>query len=127
MRELHRDHPSIVEQNTHAFHEVIQIWDMGENVISDQKICAQPLSPQRSSGAFAKKIDAGGDTLRTRYRRDILRRFDAKNRNVLFGEILQQISVIACDLDHPAVRANSESFHHTTDISLGVLQPRVAV
>jgi len=43
MGELHRDDPRVGEKKAHAFDEVIQIWHVSQDIVSDQQISAQPL------------------------------------------------------------------------------------
>jgi hypothetical protein len=55
--------------------------------------------------------------------RDVCCRFNAKHRNSSGLKVLEQISVVACNLDDLAVSAELETLDHHFTVALCVLDP----
>ena len=127
VRELHRDHAAGLEQQAHAAHEVVQVGHVREHVVAGNQVRLAARGRELAGGLGAEELHQRGHALFLRDRGDVRRRLDAEHRHALRDEVLQQVAVVARDLDHEARGAESEARHHRLGIGLGVREPRVRV
>ena len=71
----------------------------------------------------AEELDEGGDALLDRDLRDVRGRLDAKHRDALGQEVLQQVAVVAGKLDDEAGAVQPETIGDEIRIALRVLAP----
>ena len=99
MGKFHRDNASLGQQYLQPLNEIVQVGNMGEDVVANQEVGAKPLSTQCSRGRLTEEVDTRRNSSATSYHRDVSRRFYPQNVNPAINEVLQQITVITCDFD----------------------------
>ena len=127
VRELHGDHARGCEQRAQAGHEVVQVRDVGQDVVADDQIGLPMLFGHLAGGLAAKEPDLGGDAALRGGTGDVGRGFDAEGRHAARDEVLQQVAVVARDLDHAAGAAEAEPTADHLDVAPGVLDPACRV
>src|SRR5688500_11780655 len=100
MRKFHRHYASRLEEQLETLHKIIQIWNMCQNIVPDDEISRPAVLQQVKRGLLTKKKHLGIDTLSLCYFCDIGGRLDTQHRNSTCHKILQEVPVIARDLDH---------------------------
>src|SRR5262249_29388918 len=127
MGELHRDSSFGLEEDFHAADEIVQIGNMGEDVISHDQIRLDSPRYQLAGRFLAKKFHYGWDSFLNRDFGDIRRRLYAQDFDPLADKIAQQIAIIARDLDDLALPVQAKTFDHHFDIGFGMLEPRFRI
>ena len=79
-----------------------------------------------SSRFNAEELHNRGNAGSLCYGGDVCGRFHAKDGNILLLEVLQQITVVAGDLDDLAGAIQPETVNHRVDIHFGVSKPTVS-
>ena len=123
MRELERDHALGREQARHAGDEVVEVGHLGEHVVADDQVGLPALGAQRLGERDAEELDPGRNALGERDLGHVRGGLDAEHRHAKRQEMLQQIAVVARQLDHQAVRAEREALRDHRAIRLGVGDP----
>ena len=96
--------PVGLSSDLHPGHEVVQIGHVGQHVVADEQVGLFALGGQCPCGVGAEEAaSASGHLLLARGLGDIGGRFDAEHRNARCDEVLQQIAVVARDLDDEAL------------------------
>ena len=105
VRELHRDHAVGLRAGSSARDEVVQVGHVREHVVAEQQVGAAPV---RRASAVAVSVPKNrtsvGMPLLLGDRGDVGGRLDAQHRDRLRREVLQQVAVVARDLDDLARR-----------------------
>ena len=112
VREFHGQNPVRGQQNFHARDEVVQIRDMGEDVVAGQEIRPDAFRHQLPGIGLAEELHSGGDALLLRRRGDVGRRLDTEDRDPRFFEILEKVAVVARQLYHQGVGSQVQPFDH---------------
>ncbi len=102
MRKFHGDDSPRLQEDFHAFHEIVKIGHLGQYVIAYQQIGPVPISDHFQGQFLPKKPDKGGNTLVNCALGHVCRRLDAQGRNSFPDKILKQVAVIAGEFDHLA-------------------------
>jgi len=124
MRELHGRRAARFQEAPNPFHEVARVGRVRQHVIADDEVRGGPLPAQRIGQARAPERDQRLDALGSRRLRDVARGLDAQAGNAPFREVVQEVPVIRSDLDHEAVRAETEPFRNHFHVIARVRQPR---
>ena len=101
--------PSGFEQARHAGDEVVEVGHLGQHVVADDEIGR--AGPRRRSALGerdAEELDPGRDALGERDLGHVGGRLDAEHGHAERQEVLQQIAVVAGQLDDQAVRPEPE-------------------
>ena len=124
VRELHRDHAARLQQHLHAADEVVEVRHVREHVVAEQQVGATPRARALAAVSRAEELD---------HRRDALLDRDLRRRSpparcpstgiAALDEVLQQVAVVARDLDDLAVAARARSARSSPRRSGGVLEP----
>ena len=116
--------PSGVEQPRHAGDEVVEVGHLGEHVVADDQVGALALGDAaRSASATPKNSTRRRNALVERDLGDVGGRLDAEHGHAERQEMLQQIAVVARQLDHQAVRPEPEPLRDHLAVGLGVRDP----
>ncbi len=124
VRELDRDRSRRLEDFGHAGDEVVEIRHLGQHVVAEDEVgldtvgcerCALLLAEERHVGGYAD-LDGGLGDVRCR--------LDAEARDAGLDEVLEEVAVVAGELDDHRVGAEAEPLGDHVDIVRGVLQPR---
>src|SRR5512145_2540290 len=109
MRKLHGDDALVFQRNFQPRDKIIDVWDMGQDVISDQQISLFPLGCQAAGCSHTKKFDQCRNAFLLGYFRDVRCGFNTKNWNSPADEILKKVSIIACNLDNLTARSQCKT------------------
>ena len=82
MGKLHCDNPLLGQHDLQPLDEVVQIGDVGEDVVANQEIGAQPLSAQSSCGRLAEEIHTRRNSSAPSYLSNVSRRLYPEDRNL---------------------------------------------
>ena len=115
--------PPGFRSDLHAGHEIVQIGDLRQDVVADDEIRRQTFGAQSPRGLEAEETRGAGYASGDCDLRDIGGRLDAQHGNALRDEVLQQVAVVARELDHEAGLIEAEAGHDHVRVRLGVLDP----
>src|SRR6476620_5186318 len=94
MRKLHGDDTGSSKNYFHAFNEINDIRNMGQDVISKQQVCLYvPVIYQATGQLRAKKLDDSLDAFSHRNLCCISSWLNSHNGNILLFKVLQKIAV----------------------------------
>ena len=85
------------------------------------------LGRQFAGGVLPKELDDRGDALPHGDLGYIRRRLDAQARDAPGHEVLEQVTVVARELDHLVARAEMKSLDHSLGVDPAVLDPAIGV
>ena len=105
VRELHRDAPPGVEQELEAGDEVVEVRHVGEHVVADDQVGRRALVGEPRAELRAEERDQRRDAVRLGDRGHVRGRLDAEHRHAALDEPLQQVAVVAGDLDDASCSA----------------------
>ena len=123
VRELHGDDAVGGEQHRHSRDEVVEIGHVGQHVVAEEEVGADALATRLAGQLGAEELDACRDAAFNRRRRDVRGRLDPEHGDAALDEVLEQVAVVARDLDDLAVGAEAEPLRHIADVGTGVLEP----
>ncbi len=123
MRKLQRNDAFGLQQQLQATNKVIEIRHLRQNIVTDQEVGLASCTDQFGGKRRAEEIHARRHALGDCRFGHIGRRFDAKDRNALRQKMLQQIAVIAGDLDHEAVFIQPQPLCDFVAIGLRMADP----
>jgi hypothetical protein len=122
--EFERDDAIRLEQFRKALDEIVDIGNMGEDIVADHQVNRAPLAQEPPSHCTAEEIGIDGQPALACPRRRARCRLDAVAGDFLRLEMLQQITVVGGDLHDKALRPKLETIHGRLDIKPRVLNPR---
>src|SRR4051794_16979202 len=123
MRELKRDDALGRKEFGHSGGEVVEIGNLGENIVADDEIGPAPLGDETSSQIEAEECDERRNILGTRRLGDIGGGLDAGNRNAEGQKVLKQVSIIAGDLKDLAIGPKAEPLLNYVAVLARMLYP----
>src|SRR6266536_2734141 len=103
VRELDGGDAAGREQDPHPGHEVVEVGDLGQDVVGDQQVGAPASGHQAPGQVDPEELGEGGHALGGRGRGDVARRFDAQHGDAAPLQVLEQVAVVAGQLDRQAV------------------------
>src|SRR5262249_13428033 len=127
MRKLHGDHPGGCQHDPQPLHEIVEIRNMRENVVSHENVGEMAFRGHSPGLCATEKAAPSRNTTGHGGLRDIRGRFDAQDLNAMLGKILKQISVIAGHLDDLRFGRELTSSDHHEGVRLDVLEPALRV
>ena len=101
--ELEGDHAIWRKQMGHARGKIIEIRDLRQYVIANNKISLPPFRFQTLGEFQAKEFNEGWNIFLSRNFGDISGRLDTRNGDAQWEEMLKQISIIACNFENLTV------------------------
>ena len=123
MRELHRQDTVLRQQMREAGDEIVEIGNMGQHIVAEQKVRPGSLVPQRFCEVETEKCGQGRHPVRLGCFRDVGGRLDAEDGDAGLDEMLQQVTVVAGDFDDRARRVQTEPLRRHLRIGLGMGHP----
>ena len=127
MRKLHRDNAGRGEGDRQPSHEVIQIGHVRKHVVADQQICLKAAGNQGAGEFGGEERHLSRNSVLLRYLRDVGGGLDAQRRNSRGDEVLQQITVVARDLDNLFRGIQRKARDYVLHVGPGVVQPALRV
>jgi hypothetical protein len=107
----------------HPAHKVIEVGNLGENIVADDQVSFFSIGTHLRGKARAKEFDQCGNSFCPCRFRDICRRFNAEDRDGLRDEVLQKIAIIAGNLDDETIPIEIELFGDFLTIGSGMSDP----
>ena len=123
VRELERDDALRLEQERHAGDEVVEVRHLRQHVVADDEVGPLALGDELGRQPLAEELDPARYALLHRDLGDVGGRLDAEHRHAQRQEVLQQIAVVAGQLDHQAVGPKPQPLRDRLAVGLGVLHP----
>ena len=108
-------------------HEVVDGRHMGQDVVADQQVGGQALPDEIAGERLAEELDVGWNPARRRRGGHIGGRLDPEAPDPALDEILEQVAVVAGNLDDLAGAVQVQPRHDRRDVVSRVGQPRVGV
>ena len=102
MGELQRDHPAWGEHDFHSGDEVVDVGHLREHVVADEQVGLPSLGDERARGLAPEELEERRHPSGNGGLGDIHGGLDPERRNAACHEVLEQIAVVARDLDHMA-------------------------
>src|SRR6516165_9270493 len=99
--ELDRADPVRLENNGDPFEERVNVWNLGENIVTDNEVCPRPGFGQRTCCLNTKEFHESWHSPLLSGTGYVLGWIDTKDWNALFDKELQQISIIATKFNDP--------------------------
>src|SRR5919198_2003709 len=125
VRELDRDDAAWLEDDAQPLDKIIEIWNLSENVRAADEVGLSPCRAQLESRFLAEELDECRYPLRHSHPRNVGRGLDAQYRDPHRDEVLEQIAVIARDLDDEAASLEAKAADSHRRIAAHVLDPAV--
>jgi hypothetical protein len=123
VRELDRDDALGPEQRGDARDKAVQIGHLGEDVVADDQVGHGPLARELRSQLGAEELGERGNALVLGHLGHVEGRLDAENGDALLDEPLEQVAVVARDLDNQAVGRELQPLGDHVDVVAAVGEP----
>ena len=120
VRELERRHALRVEQDRDPGHEVVEVRDLGQDVVADDEVGVPALAHQALGEVAAEELRQRRHAARLRGRGHVVRGLHAEDGHAAGHEVLEQVAVVARQLDDEARPAQVAALDHR----VGVLPAR---
>jgi len=127
VREFHRNHPVRLKENLHPSDKIVEVWDLGQDIVSYNEISLTLFCTELMRRRRTEEGDYRGDPLGEGSLSYIGGGFDSQGKNPSLNEVLEQIAIVACNLNDMAMATKAKALHNHVRVSLRVLQPRVRV
>ncbi len=123
VRKLHRDYTSIPQEYFQATDEIHQVRHMRQDVVSDDQVRLGLLCNQLACEFNAKEFCDGRNANILGCFCNIAAWFDTQYRDIALHKILQQVAVVAGDLDDRLLCSDIEAVANHVDIVLRMIEP----
>ena len=119
--ELQRDHAARFEQDAKAGDEVVEVRHVGQHVIGHDQMRTPARGGQLAGHVRAEESHHGGDAPADRLFGDVGGRLDAQRVHPFRHQVLEQVAVVARDLDDaiPSVQVQTRGDH----VGVGLRMP----
>src|SRR5262249_58417238 len=107
--------------------ESMEARDRSQDVVPQQQVGLAPPSGHLACGFDNEELDERGYPLLDGDAGHVRRRLDPERGNPPGHEMLEEITVVAGDLDHLVPRTDTEALDHILGVDTGVLDPAVRV
>ena len=124
VRELERRHAVGLEQRREAGDEVVDVGNVGQDVVGGDEVDLPARRRQLARELDAEEALDDLEAERTCRARGARRRLDAVARDAGLLHVAKKVAVVGRDLADQAGAAQAEALAHRLDIGLGMRQPR---
>ena len=125
VRKLQRRHSLRLQNGPDAAHEIVEVRHLRQDVIADHQVSLLCLAHHFLGGLAAEKPDQRWHALFNRHPCHVGGGFNSQRWDSLPDEVLQQIAVVAGQLDDQTLFVEVEPNDNHVHIVSGVLQPGV--
>ena len=101
----------------------MQVRHVRQDVVADEEIRPMPVGTKPRAALRAEKLDHRRDADRFRSTGDVRRRLDPEHRNAALEEVLEEVAVVARDLDHAGALVEAEPCAHLIGVAARVIDP----
>ena len=123
MRHLDGDHAFRRQEMRHAGDEIVELRHLRQHVVGDDQIGMPALGHDLSSQSLAEEGVERRDAAFRRLFRDIGGGLDAEDRHAEADEMLEQVTVIAAELDDEALGPKPEPLLDHPAVAAGMFHP----
>ena len=123
VRELEGRYALRLQDLGEARREVEDVGHVGKHVVRRREVGPVTRRGEPPGGVAAEEGDVCGHPALDGDAGDVGRRLDAEHRHALGDEVLQQVAVVARDLDDLTLGSETEALDHRCDVGLRVPQP----
>ena len=127
VREFDRAHPVRLQDDTNTLDEGVEVRDLGKDIVAKNKVSLDAPFNQFARCLDAKELHQRRDAPLFGGTGNVRRRVDAEDRDPPLDKVLQQISVIAAELNDPARGPQAEPLGHRFDVAPRVIEPGVRI
>src|SRR5205085_11126259 len=107
--------------------EVVEVRDMREHVVPDQEVGAPARRGEPRRGLAAEELDFRRNPPLARDLGDVRGRLDPEHRDPALDEVLEEVAVVAGDLDHVRALAEFEAGGRHLRVPPAVLEPAARI
>ena len=125
--ELDGHHPARLEQAGDPGHEAVEVRHLGQDVVGHHQVGLAPFAGQPAGQLLAEELGQGGDPSFGGHLGHVAGRLDPEHRDPPGDEVLQQVAVVAGQLDDQALGAQPEPLGGQVGVVAGVAHPGVGV
>ena len=125
VRKLKGRRAVVPEEHLHPGHEVVQVRNLGEDVVAQDQAGALALVDQALRALATEELDERRHTARLGRLGDVRGRVDPQDLNAGADEVLEEIAVVRGQLDDEVVCAQLEALADHLDVLPRVLHPGV--
>ncbi len=124
MRKLHRDNAALLQQQLHPLHEVIDVRNMGQHIVTEQQVGLTVFSSDRERCLLAEESHGRRDAFLYRRPCDVGRGLDTQARYACALEMLQADSRRCWRSPSPWIAATKpEAFDHQVRVTFAHVLP----
>src|SRR6266850_2194625 len=109
VRELQGEHALGFQKSREAGDEVVQVRHVGEDIVRHEQVGSMTSMRYRRRRLPPQELDDGGNPPAFSRPGDVLRRLYAEDGDPCLAEKLQQVAVVACDLDDQGIASQPEA------------------
>ena len=111
---LERDRAIGRQQTGHPGGKIVQVGNLRQDIVTDDEISAGALPDETPRQIQSKELNQRRYAFVDRGRGNVAGRLDTNHRNIERQKVLQQVAVIAGDLEYPTVASETEPIpdHH---------------
>ena len=121
------DDALFVEKYLHPGDEVVDVWHLRQYVVADHEICLLAGGNELPCRLAAEEFDQRRDALGLGHSRHVGGWLDTEHRDLPRHEVLEQVTVVARELDDVTVGSETPPRNHLVGVAFDVLQPAVGV
>jgi hypothetical protein len=127
VRELDRRRSLLREEGLHARDEVVQVRRLGEHVVGDDQVRRLRFLHELARRLLPEEGDAGRHSALEGCSGDVPGGLDPERRDLPLDEVLEQVAVVARQLDDEALLVQPEPVYDVRHVLRRVLDERVRV
>src|SRR5262249_21829573 len=124
---LDGDDAARFEEKRDAANEVVEVGHLRQDVVADDEIRRVTLRDKFLGGAASEEPRDSWNAASDRGSCYVFRGLDAENRDAFGDEVLEEIAVVASELDGVMPGAKTEPGGDHVDVAAGVPEPGVGV
>ena len=123
MGEFNGDNSMRAEKCLQPANEIVEIRDLREYVVAQNQVWSVPKRSEFVRCAATEEFHNSRDAFFLSCFRDVCRRLNPDGGYAALQKVLEQIAVVACDLNDFAVRGQAELTNHLFDVCARVVEP----
>src|SRR5882762_7608024 len=127
VRKLQRENSVGFQQQLEAFDEIIDVRHLRQHIVADNQVRRFSFARKFQRELRPEKTSQRGHALFDGHFGHVCGRFDSEDRYAPFYEVLQEVTVVTCNLNDKTLRAQSESFGYLCRVLFAVLQPGIGI
>src|SRR6267378_905757 len=127
VRELQGEHAPRFQKSREACYEIVQVRHVGKDIVRHEQVGSMTPLRYRRSRLPPQEFDDGGNPSAFSCLGEVLRRLYPEDRDPCLAEKLQQVAVVACDLDDQGIASQPEARNGHFGVLATMSQPALGV